>query len=132
MTDPSAAAPTRTGLLKERLKDHIAEYGTIALVIFISIAILTLVGMFIAIKSGADVGDSAADNAGTFVAAWVAYKLAMPFRIGATIALTPIAAAVMHRIKGARSSHNKAPEATDQPVDGSDYQPRLLESDPVV
>ncbi len=96
--------------LKERLQDHLAEYGKLALVIFFSIFALTLLGFYVAIKSGVDVGDSAASSSGTLFAAWVATKLAMPLRIGATFVLTPIAAAVIHKVKGKKQPAGEAPQ----------------------
>jgi hypothetical protein len=86
--------------IKERLQEHIAEYGALALTIFLLIFALTYLGFFVAIKSGADIGDSAAGSTGTFVAAWLATKLTMPLRVGATLVLTPLAAAGLHRIRG--------------------------------
>ena len=85
--------------LKQRLQDHLAEYGSIALVIFLMIFALTYLGFFVAIKTGADIGDSAAGQTGTFVAAWLATKLTLPIRIGATFVLTPLAASLLHRLK---------------------------------
>lgn len=85
--------------MKERLQEHLAEYGGIALTIFLSIFALTYIGFFVAIKTGADVGDSAAGSTGTFVAAWLATKLTMPIRVAATLVLTPLAASVVRRPK---------------------------------
>jgi hypothetical protein len=47
-----------------------------------------------------DVGDGAAGNSGTLFAAWVATKITLPLRIGGTFLLTPIAAALIHKVKG--------------------------------
>lgn len=86
--------------LKERLQEHLAEYGKLALIIFFSIFVLTYLSFYIAIKTGIDLGDSAAGSSGTFFAAWVATKLTMPFRIGGTLLLTPIVAAIIHKVRG--------------------------------
>jgi hypothetical protein len=85
--------------MKQRLQDHLAEYGSIALIIFLMIFVLTYLGFFIAIKTGADIGDSAAGKTGTFVAAWLATKLTLPIRIGATFVLTPLAAALLKKLR---------------------------------
>lgn len=82
--------------LKERLAEHLAEYGKVALVVYFSISILTIIGFYIAIKAGVDVGDSAASDSGALVAAWVAAKLTWPIRVGVTFLLTPVAAAVVN------------------------------------
>jgi hypothetical protein len=97
--------------MKQRLQDHLAEYGGIALVIFLAIFALTYLGFFVAIKSGIDVGDSAAGSTGTLLAAWFATKLTLPIRIGATFALTPLAASLLHKLK--RSPVEVASSATD-------------------
>ncbi len=86
-------------VLKDRLQEHIAEYGKLALVIFLSMGALTLVGFYIAIKAGIDIGEGTSQTAGTLVAAWVATKLTMPIRIGATLVLTPILAKLLRRKK---------------------------------
>ena len=108
MTDKavSAVKPARVPV-KERLQDLVTEYGAIALTIFFAIFLLTYLGFYLAITSGADVGDSAAGSTGTFVAAWLATKLTMPLRVAATLVLTPIAAAVLHRIKPKRATSSE-------------------------
>ncbi|MCP4445911.1 MAG: FAM210 family protein [Myxococcales bacterium] len=83
-------------VLKDRLQEHIAEYGRLALVIFVSLGILSLTGFYIAIKAGIDVG-STSGTTGALAAAWFANKLTMPIRIGATLVLTPILAKVLRR-----------------------------------
>ena len=100
MSEAKATKPT----IKERLQDHVKEYGSIALVIFFSIFALTLLGFYIAIKAGMDVGDSTAGSSGTLFAAWVATKITLPLRIGGTFVLTPIAAALIHKVKGKPSA----------------------------
>ena len=113
--------------LKERLQEHLAEYGKLALIIFFSIFVLTYSGFYIAIKSGIDLGDSAAGSGGTFFAAWVATKLTMPFRIGGTLLLTPIAAAVLHKVRGkpafVSESADAMPEATGDQSEEEDKEP---------
>jgi hypothetical protein len=101
--------------LKERLQEHVAEYGSIALVVYFSISALTILGFYVAIKTGANVGDSAAGSSGSLFAAWVAAKITLPLRIGATFILTPIVAAIMHKIKGKPSpkSADDADESND-------------------
>jgi hypothetical protein len=117
MSTETAKKPT----LKERLQDHVAEYGSIALVVYFSISALTIIGFYVAIKTGADVGDSTAGSSGTLIAAWVAAKITLPIRLGATFILTPIVAAVIHRLNGKpAASSDKSDE--DKVVDGSDSE----------
>lgn len=85
--------------IKERLQELMAEYGSIALIVFFSLFVLTYMGFYLAIEAGVDVGDSTAGATGTYVAAWLATKLTMPLRIGATLLLTPLVAFVWHKIR---------------------------------
>lgn len=85
--------------LSQRLKDLLAEYGSIALVVYLVLFGLVFAGFAIAIAAGIG-SESASGLAGTAAAAWVATKLTQPFRIAGTLALTPLAAALMHRYRG--------------------------------
>lgn len=84
-------------VLKDRLQEHIAEYGKLAFGIFIFLGAVSLTGFYIAIKTGMDVGSSRSGTAGTLVAAWLANKVTMPIRIGATLVLTPLLAKILRR-----------------------------------
>ncbi|MBL4632374.1 MAG: hypothetical protein JKY56_00800, partial [Kofleriaceae bacterium] len=55
--------------------------------------------------------DSSTGTAGTLLAAWLAAKLTLPLRIGATFVLTPIAAAVMHKFGKGKS---KSPDSKEK------------------
>jgi hypothetical protein len=77
--------------MKEKLSKLLSEYGSIAITIYFVIFGLVFAGFALAISAGVQV-DSAAEGAGTIGAAWLATKLTQPFRIGATILLTPIVA----------------------------------------
>lgn len=83
-------------VLKDRLQEHVAEYGRLALIIFFTLGILSLIGFYVAIKAGIDVGSNTG-TAGALAAAWVANKLTMPIRIGATLVLTPLMAKILRR-----------------------------------
>lgn len=85
--------------LSQRLKDLLAEYGSIALTIYLAMFALVFAGFAIAIAAGFG-SDSATGIAGTAAAAWVATKLTQPFRIAGTLALTPLVAALIHRYRG--------------------------------
>ncbi len=99
--------PTKPSL-KQRLEEHVAEYGMIALIIYLSISALTILGFYIAITAGFRSGDSDSGTVGTLVAAWLAAKLTMPLRLGATLVLTPIVAALYHKFRP-----HKAPKKDD-------------------
>lgn len=93
---------------KEKWQDLLAEFGQIALATYLGIAVVVFFAFVVAIRSGWQV-DSATAGAGTFGAAWIALKLTQPVRIGATVALTPVVAAVVRRVR---------PEAPDTPPEG--------------
>ena len=80
------------------MKGIFAEYGTLALVLYLIIFAVTLAGFAVAISLGVAT-DSAAGSAGTLAAAWLATKLTQPLRILATLALTPLVAAALKRLR---------------------------------
>lgn len=82
--------------LKERLQTLLAEYGTVAIVIYFGIFALVFAGFAISIRFGVQV-DSAAGTAGTLGAAYLATKLTQPLRILATLVLTPIVGKLVKR-----------------------------------
>jgi hypothetical protein len=83
-----------------RWEQLLAEFGTIALVTYLVIALVVFTGFVVAIRMGFQV-ESTAANAGTFGAAWIGLKLTQPIRIGATVALTPLVAWVARRGRAA-------------------------------
>ncbi len=87
-----------------KLKKLLAEYGRLALVVYLVLFVLTFVGSAIALKMGFDLGGPSG-NLGTMAAAYAVTKLAQPIRIFITLALTPVVANVMGR---------RAPEASDE------------------
>jgi hypothetical protein len=84
---------------REKLKSLLAEYGNVALVTYIVIWVLTLAGFAIAISMGIQV-EGAASGVGLLGATWLATKLTQPLRIAGTLALTPIVAAVLRKLRG--------------------------------
>jgi hypothetical protein len=80
------------------MKGIFAEYGTLAIVIYLIIFAGTVAGFAVAISFGVET-DSTAGSVGTLAAAWVATKLTQPLRILATLALTPLVAAVLKRLR---------------------------------
>jgi hypothetical protein len=84
--------------MRRSFKDLLTEYGTTALVIYLSIFGLVLAGFWFAIRIGWR-PESAAGSAGTLAAAYIATKVTQPLRIAATLVLTPIAARVYERVR---------------------------------
>jgi hypothetical protein len=85
--------------VSERFKELMAEYGAIALVLYLSIFAAVLVGFAAAIRTGVDV-DSAAGETGLWASAWLATKAVQPIRIGATLVLTPVIGSIWFRVTG--------------------------------
>jgi hypothetical protein len=90
-----AAAGPRPGKLQQLL----VEYGVIGIVVLLSISGLTYLGFVVAIMAGLEV-EGAGETAGVLVAAGVAWAATKPIRIPVAIALTPVVAAIWHRIRG--------------------------------
>jgi hypothetical protein len=82
--------------LKERLSAHFNEYGTIAIVTYFSLSILTIIGFSIAIGIGWE-PSTATGVLGVIFAGWVAAKATLPIRILITLGLTPVVALVVTR-----------------------------------
>jgi hypothetical protein len=85
--------------VRKTLKKILAEYGAIALVLYLTIFFVTLGGFWLAIKAGFN-PTGAIGNAGAFTAAYLATKVMQPLRIGLTIVLTPIVGRFYARMRG--------------------------------
>jgi hypothetical protein len=83
--------------MRKSLKQVMAEYGRVALAVYLVIFVAVLVGSWAAIRLGWS-PSGAAGSAGTLAAAYVFTKLTQPLRIAATLALTPIVAKVHARL----------------------------------
>ena len=86
--------------MKDRLEALLQKYGKLALIIYFTIFGLVLTGFALAIRAGVQV-ESAAGEAGTLGAAWVATKLTQPLRILATVVLTPLVSRLVDRFRKA-------------------------------
>ncbi len=91
----------------EKLKALLAEYGNVAIGTYLVIWLATLAGFAIAISLGVQV-ESASGGIGLLGASWLATKLTQPFRIAATLAATPLVAAVLRRLRGKASKQPAA------------------------
>lgn len=76
----------------------LAEYGGVALVVYLVLFASVLFGFSVAISAGVEV-ESAAGGVGTLAAAWLATKVTQPLRILATLAITPLVAAGLKRLR---------------------------------
>lgn len=97
---PDAPPQTRPPRIsaKDRLKKLLEEYGSVAIGVFAVIWVLTLGGIWLAVKAGWR-PESAAGQAGTFGAAYVVFRFTLPLRIAATLALTPLVARILERLR---------------------------------
>ena len=99
--------------MKDRLEKLLAEYGKVALVTYLVLSLLAIVGFSVAIAIGAE-PSSATGFFGVIAAGWLAAKATMPLRIAATLALTPVIAAVVRRITKRRQSVDAEAVSADQ------------------
>jgi hypothetical protein len=88
---------TGTRIVRRTLQHILAEYGTIAVVVYLSIFFLVLLGAWGAIHLGWQ-PTSVTANVGSFTAAYLATKLTQPLRIATTLAVTPLVARVYGRV----------------------------------
>ncbi len=96
-----ASTTTPNVPLKDRLRQLMIDYGSMALWVYFGLFVAVLIGFAVAIRSGVEV-KSTAGTAGTWAAAYVATKLTQPVRILATLGLTPIVMRVVRWVKRPR------------------------------
>ena len=80
--------------LQGRWQQTLERYGKAALGTYVAIFVTSIVGFWVAIRWGVDVGTSVAEL-GTLGAAYAATKLLQPLRIAATLVITPFVAQVI-------------------------------------
>ena len=85
--------------MKKTVQNLLAEYGAVAVVVYFAIFFAVLFGFWAAISFGWK-PSSAAGNVGVWTAAYIATKITQPFRIVATLAVTPLVAKIYERIRG--------------------------------
>ena len=89
--------------MQKTLKKIAVEYGSIAVVVYLGIFALVIVGFWAAIRFGWS-SPSTAANVGAWTAAYIATKLTQPLRIVATVAVTPMIARLFSRTGSAPPS----------------------------
>lgn len=88
--------------VKKTVQKLLAEYGTVAVIVYFVIFFAVLGGFWLAIRLGWQ-PTSAAGSVGTFAAAYIATKLTQPLRIAATVVITPFIAKLYDRMRGRES-----------------------------
>lgn len=102
--------------LSERMKAMLAEYGGLALTIYLILFAAVLAGFAVAISLGFET-ESAAGSAGILGAAWLATKVTQPLRILATLAITPLVARGLKRLRARKPARPLAtPPHPQDPV----------------
>jgi hypothetical protein len=91
--------------LKKTVQNLLAEYGTVAVIVYFTIFFAVLGGFWLGIRFGWR-PTSVAGSAGTLAAAYIATKLTQPIRIAATVVITPIVAKLYERMRGRRALPN--------------------------
>ncbi len=103
-----------TSLVRKTVQHLLAEYGSVALVVYFAIFFGVLFAFWAAFRFGWS-PESVGGQVGTLTAAYLATKVTQPLRIAATIAVTPIVVAGMARVRkksGAIASSNGTPGGT--------------------
>ena len=90
---------TRPRFVKKTVQKLLAEYGTVAVIVYFVIFFAVLGAFWVAIRFGWR-PSSAAGSVGTFAAAYIATKLTQPLRIAATLIVTPVVAKLYERVRG--------------------------------
>lgn len=70
--------------MKKTLKEILAEYGMIAVVVYLVLFVVVLISSYFAIRFGWTT-KSAAGTAGIWTAAYIVTKITQPLRIAATV-----------------------------------------------
>jgi hypothetical protein len=97
--------------VKKTFKNVLAEYGVIALILYLVIFFLVLIGVYSAIKAGWSPKGFASET-GTWVVAYLITKATTPIRLAVTVALAPLVAKVWDRLRG--KSRDTPPESPTQ------------------
>lgn len=108
MTTSERPGKSRWSAAKERLRRLVREYGSLALGVFIVLWVGTLGTIYTAVKMGWS-PDSTAGQTGTFAIAYVFFRFTLPFRIGATVVLTPLVARILEKLGLRRPRPEAAP-----------------------
>ena len=87
--------------MRKTLKQVLAEYGAVAVVVYLALFFVVLGGFVAAFWLGWR-PRGVSGQAGTLGAAYIATKLTQPLRIAATLFLTPVVAKLYERVTGRR------------------------------
>ncbi len=88
--------------MRKTLKNILAEYGAIAVFIYLTLFAIVFVGAYFAIRLGWN-PSSSAGNAGAWTAAYIVTKITQPLRIGATVLMTTFVGKMLDRKKNLKA-----------------------------
>ena len=89
--------------MRKTLKNILAEYGMIAVVVYLTLFTIVFVGSYFAIRLGWTPG-SVAGQAGAWTAAYLVTKVAQPLRIAATVLITTFVGKLWENRKTAKQA----------------------------
>jgi hypothetical protein len=89
--------------VRKTLQQILAEYGSVAVVVYLALFVVVLGAFWAAIHLGWR-PESVTGSLGAFTAAYLATKVTQPLRIAATLGLTPLVAALWKRVQARSSS----------------------------
>jgi len=92
--------------MRKTLKNVFAEYGAIAVVVYLTLFTTVLVGSYFAIRLGWTPG-GVAGQAGAWTAAYLVTKIAQPLRIAATVLITTFVGKLWESRKASRGLANE-------------------------
>ena len=92
--------------MRKTLKNVFAEYGAIAVVVYLLLFTLVLVGSYFAIRFGWQPG-GIAGQAGAWTAAYLVTEIAQPLRIAATVLITTFVGRLWENRKARRGPVNE-------------------------
>ena len=97
--------------MRKTLKNVFAEYGAIAVVVYLTLFTAVLVGSYFAIRLGWTPG-GVAGQAGAWTAAYLVTKIAQPLRIAATVLITTFVGRLWDNRKTSRGLANEQAPGT--------------------
>ena len=89
--------------MRKTLKNILAEYGMIAVVVYLTLFTIVFIGSYFAIRLGWTPG-SVAGQAGAWTAAYLVTKVAQPLRIAATVLITTFVGKLWENRKAAKQA----------------------------
>lgn len=103
-------------------RERLQEYGAVGIVTYVVVAVLVYIGFVVAIFSGIEV-EGVVGESSVWFAAFIGYKITQPIRIAVVLALTPLIAALWHRVRGRPMKGASTPASLPKPESESRPEP---------